>query len=136
MTLILQFPVHERFAGLVRHLAEQAAWRAGMGTSQVDDIKLAVTEVVSNAVESQRRTEQAAPLRVEIDVDPRFEVKVSDRGDGLDLNDVRHSPKLQRRSRYEGGLGLLITQALVDDLRVEPRHGGGSTVTAIVQRRG
>src|SRR2546423_15522946 len=135
MTLILQFPVHERFAGLARHLAEQAAWHAGMGTSQVDDIKLAVTEVVSNAVESQRRTQQAAPVRVEIDVGDRFEVKVSDRGDGLDLNAIRRSPKLQPRSRDEGGLGLLITQALVDDLRVEPRDGGGSTVTAVVQRR-
>ena len=130
MSLAVEIPVDDRFVGLVRHLAAQAARRAELSEDRVDDVKLAVTELVSNALEAQRRLGVATPVRVEIRIADPFEVRVLDRGDGLELPLRRGSLK----SPQQGGLGLMITQALVDGLVVSRRDGGGSAVAVSMSR--
>ena len=119
----------KRYVGLVRHVAAQAARRAELSEERVDDVKLAVTELVSNAIEAHNRAGETSLVRVEIVIDNPFEVRVLDRGEGLDEDALRRSSMVD-----EGGLGLMITQALVDQLRVEPRQGGGSEITVSMAR--
>ena len=130
MTVALEIPTDDRFVGLVRHLAAQAARRAELSEEQIDDVRVAVSEVVANAFAAQRRAGAADPVRVEIGIDHEIRVAVLDRGDGVDMAVL----DLPGTEPDEPTLGLLITRALVDDLRIERRQGGGSEVCLIVTR--
>ena len=129
MSLALEVPVEDRFVGLVRHLAAQAARRAELSEERVDDVKVAVTEIVSNAFEAQRRAGSGDPVRVEIAIDSGFEVAVLDRGPGVDPAIVTGAVPGPAE-----GLGLIITRSLVDAIDAEARPGGGSRVVLRMAR--
>jgi anti-sigma regulatory factor (Ser/Thr protein kinase) len=128
--LSLELPVDDRYVGLVRHVAAQAARRAALGEERIDDVKVAVTEVVSYAMAAHRRAELDAPVVVEMEIDGAFTVRVSDRAGDLTIDEVDSPASFHDDSR----LGLAITKALVDDLRIEVREGGGSVVTVVVSQ--
>jgi anti-sigma regulatory factor (Ser/Thr protein kinase) len=126
--LSLELPIDDRYVGLVRHVAAQAARRAALGEERIDDVKVAVTEVVSYAMAAHRRADLESPVLVEMEIGGAFRLRVSDRAGGLTLDEVDSPASFTDDSR----LGLAITKALVDDLLIEPRDGGGSIVTMVV----
>src|SRR6202048_3672789 len=69
-------PVHVRTARLV---ATAVARRSGVDESLLDEVRLAVGEACSRAVEAHQRHCPAEPVRIEMtDQDQRFVVTVSD----------------------------------------------------------
>ena len=69
-------PAHVRTARLV---ATAVARRSGVDESLLDEVRLAVGEACSRAVEAHRRHCPAEPVRIEMtDQDERFVVTVSD----------------------------------------------------------
>ncbi|HJZ28879.1 MAG TPA: ATP-binding protein, partial [Streptosporangiaceae bacterium] len=69
-------PAHVRTARLV---ATAVARRSGVDESLLDEVRLAVGEACSRAVEAHRRHCPAEPVRIEMtDQDQRFVVTVSD----------------------------------------------------------
>ena len=95
----------------------------------VDDLALAVTELVTNAVEAS--PSPASEVKIEAGyTEPDLYVEVCDEGDGftLDRDRIAHGPA----SHSIRGRGLPIVQALVDLVSVE-RHEGCTKV--IVTRR-
>ena len=82
-----------------------------------DDLAVAVTEACSNVV---RHAPDGGNYRLTIDVDDdRCLIVVRDTGPGFD-------PTLPRKTSpdREGGRGLFLMHALVDDLRFERRQPG------------
>ena len=78
-------PAHVRTARLV---ATAVARRSGVDESLLDEVRLAVGEACSRAVEAHRRHCPAEPVRIEMtDQDQRFVVTVSD-----------HAPTVPARS--------------------------------------
>ena len=87
-------PAHVRTARLV---ATAVARRSGVDESLLDEVRLAVGEACSRAVEAHRRHCPAEPVRIEMtDQDQRFVVTVSD-----------HAPTAHARSAgpRDGGDG-------------------------------
>src|ERR1700723_1927403 len=69
-------PAHVRTARLV---ATAVARRSGVDEALLDEVRLAVGEACSRAVEAHRRHCPAEPIRIELtDQDQRFVVTVSD----------------------------------------------------------
>jgi anti-sigma regulatory factor (Ser/Thr protein kinase) len=128
VTLALEIPVEERFVSLVRHVAAQAGRRAELSEDQIEDMRVAVTEVVSCALAAQRQAGQASPIRVEIAIGDPLKVVVLDRGGGTD-------PESIGTLLDDHNLGLVIARTLVDRLEVEPRPGGGSRVVLAMAGR-
>jgi anti-sigma regulatory factor (Ser/Thr protein kinase) len=124
--LALEIPPLDEFVGLTRHLVGQAASHAEIGDDRVDDARLCVSEIVSNALDAQRRVASDEPVRVEIDIGPGLSVTVLDRGDGCSL-DAASIPSVASNS--DEHLGLLIMTALADRVTIAPRFGGGTMVT-------
>jgi serine/threonine-protein kinase RsbW len=90
-----------------------------------EDLAIAVTEACSNVV---RHAVGVASYRLTVDVDDdRCVIEVRDTGPGFD-------PDLPRNTTADGGRGLLLMLALVDDLRLERRHPG-MNVTMIKRLR-
>jgi serine/threonine-protein kinase RsbW len=127
-------PAHVRTARLV---ATAVARRSGVDESLLDEVRLAVGEACSRAVEAHRRHCPAEPVRIEMtDQDERFVVTVSDHaptaparpaaaapaGGGAGLDGVGHDGG----SAIPAGFGLAVISGLADDVRVLSTSSGVS----------
>jgi len=83
-------PAHVRTARLV---ATAVARRSGVDESLLDEVRLAVGEACSRAVEAHRRHCPAEPVRIEMtDQDQRFVVTVSDHAPTVPARPAAHAP--------------------------------------------
>jgi serine/threonine-protein kinase RsbW len=128
-------PAHVRTARLV---ATAVARRSGVDEALLDEVRLAVGEACSRAVEAHRRHCPAEPVRIEMtDLGERFEVVVSDavpaapaesagasRANGAgsgSADNGTHSP-----GGLPGGFGLAVISGLADDVRITASESGVS----------
>jgi len=145
-------PVHVRTARLV---ATAVARRSGVAESLLDEVRLAVGEACSRAVEAHLRHCPGQPIRVALTDDgERFEVVVTDA-----VPDAEHGTSVgtvgvngnsavpsavsagsgdvaegEIPLRLPDGVGLAVIAGLADDVRVAPA-GSGTSVTMSWKRR-
>jgi serine/threonine-protein kinase RsbW len=117
-------PAHVRTARLV---ATAVARRSGVAESLLDEVRLAVGEACSRAVEANRRSSPAEPVRIALtDVAGRFEVEVTDIG----ARSADGASRLGGGSGDGGGLppgfGIAVITGLADDVQVEQTAAGTS----------
>jgi serine/threonine-protein kinase RsbW len=148
-------PVHVRTARLV---ATAVARRSGVAESLLDEVRLAVGEACSRAVEAHQRHCPTEPIRVSLTDDgEQFQVVVTDAvpGSGHDLPAgtglMAHgrpagAPAEGGNGRAPGAdlvsvplrlpddVGLAVIAGLADDVRIGPA-GQGTSVTMIWKRR-
>ncbi len=132
-------PAHVRTARLV---ATAGARRSGVDESLLDEVRLAVGEACSRAVEAHRRHCPAEPVRIEMtDQDQRFVVTVSDHaptaparpatpappGDGAGHEAVGYEAVgYDGGSAFPAGFGLAVISGLAEDVRVLSTSSGVS----------
>lgn len=102
---------------------------------RLDDLRLAVSEACTNAIEAQLRAppdRAKAPIRVRCWIDDgRVEVEIHDNGAGFDPRSLAPHPPVTDPARleYEGGLGIPLIELLSD--KVDFRSGPLGTVVAM-----
>jgi serine/threonine-protein kinase RsbW len=135
-------PAHVRTARLV---ATAVARRSGVDEALLDEVRLAVGEACSRAVEAHRRHCPAEPVKIEMTAaDERFVVTVSDHaptaaaqagapangnGAGHDAagNGSEHAAQADDDgSAFPAGFGLAVISGLADDVRVLSTSSGVS----------
>jgi serine/threonine-protein kinase RsbW len=135
-------PVHVRTARLV---ATAVARRSGVAESLLDEVRLAVGEACSRAVEAHLRHCPGEPIRVALTDDgEQFEVVVTDavpdagHGDGAPLAGFGGGDFAgidgEAPLRLPDGVGLAVIAGLADDVRVSSA-GSGTSVTMSWKRR-
>jgi anti-sigma regulatory factor (Ser/Thr protein kinase) len=147
-------PAHIRTARLV---ATAVARRSGMDESLLDEIRLAVGEACSRAVEAHRKHCPAHPIRVALcDDGERFEVVVTDAAprdaDGAPAEGdsaaaavpggngaaAGVAPTAASDSgvilQLPAGVGLAVISGLADEVRISPA-GDGTSVAMSWKRR-
>lgn len=123
-------PAHVRTARLV---ATAIARRTGVAEAMLDEVRLAVGEACSRAVEAHRLHCPDEPIRIELrDDSGRFEVTVSDAAPseepGSELGDAR--PGAANGDDSGGilpdmsGFGIAVIAGLADDMEVYPGPKG------------
>ena len=148
-------PVHVRTARLV---ATAVARRSGVAESLLDEVRLAVGEACSRAVEAHQRHCPTEPIRVSLTDDgEQFQVVVTDAVPGSE-HDLPAGVSLPAGTGAGGGngaalggdltspsggtvplrlpedVGLAVIAGLADDVRIAPA-GPGTSVTMIWKRR-
>jgi anti-sigma regulatory factor (Ser/Thr protein kinase) len=132
-------PAHVRTARLV---ATAVARRSGVAEALLDEVRLAVGEACSRAVEAHRRHCPAEPVRIELsNLGERFEVAVIDAAPP-DTGGFAPSVSQQAASNGTGGdaaasgtagphtggfpagFGLAVISGLADDVRISSTDGG------------
>ena len=132
-------PAHVRTARLV---ATAVARRSGVDEALLDEVRLAVGEACSRAVEAHRRHCPAEPVRIEMtDQGERFVVVVSDHapsatatpaginGHGLGQGGAAGAAAVVQGADDAGipaGFGLAVISGLADDVRVSSTSSGVS----------
>jgi serine/threonine-protein kinase RsbW len=132
----LEIPARPEFIALARLVV--SAFAAGVGTladDRIDDLKLAVSEACTNAVEAHGAvaTDERVVIRCAAG-DDWVEVTVEDRGGGFDPAALPlHPPATDpERLRFERGLGIPLIRSLVDE--VEFLSSSEGTRVRIVMR--
>ena len=117
-------PAHVRTARLV---ATAVARRSGVDEALLDEVRLAVGEACSRAVEAHRRHCPAEPVRIEMtDQDERFVVTVSDHAPTAPARPAA-AAQASGGAGLEGvGYGLAVISGLADDVRVLSTSSGVS----------
>ena len=112
-------PAHVRTARLV---AAAVARRSGVDESLLDEVRLAVGEACSRAVEEHRLHCPTEPVRLALtELAGRFEVEVTDTsmaGGGADGD--------RRRSACPPGFGIAVIAGLADDVQISETAAGTS----------
>jgi serine/threonine-protein kinase RsbW len=127
-------PAHVRTARLV---ATAVARRSGVDEALLDEVRLAVGEACSRAVEAHQRHCPAEPVRIEMtDTDERFVVVVSDHAPtasasppapgGRESENERPVPGQDGGVAIPAGFGLAVISGLADDVRVSSSSSGVS----------
>lgn len=124
-------PAHVRTARLV---ATAVARRSGVDESLLDEVRLAVGEACSRAVEGHQRYCPAEPVRLALsDQAGRFEVEVTDTcvpGPGWPGSPGAAGPGTgaegDAHSTLPAGLGIAVIEGLADDVQISETPAGTS----------
>ena len=129
-SLELSVPARVEYIAVVRLVvASLANARRIMADDRIDDLKLAVSEACTNAIEANAESGTSAPVVVSCwEAPERFEVCVADSGPGFDPDDLPQHPPVTDPDRlnFERGLGIPLIRSLVDDVRFESGPEGTS----------
>ncbi len=125
LTLVL--PNKPQYVNVARLAVSGIASRMGFDVDTVDDIKLALAEACTNAIE-HGSSKGCAEYRIEFGVTRRcLTISIADRGCGIDREKMYGAPDLQ--NLREGGLGIFIINTLMDQVEFETVPGTGFTIT-------
>jgi len=130
LSLELVVPSRHEYVAVARLVvASLASARRALADERIDDLKLAVSEACTNAIEANLGSGRGAPVVVTCwEAPERLEVCVSDSGRGFDPNLLPGHPPVTdpERLNFERGLGIPLIRSLVDDLRFESGPAGTS----------
>jgi anti-sigma regulatory factor (Ser/Thr protein kinase) len=125
-------PAHVRTARLV---ATAVARRSGVDESLLDEVRLAVGEACSRAVEGHQLYCPGEPVRLALtDLAGRFEVEVTDTcapgarspaGQGAS-DAVTSGPGTENNGSLPAGLGIAVIAGLADDVQISETAMGTS----------
>jgi anti-sigma regulatory factor (Ser/Thr protein kinase) len=133
-------PAHVRTARLV---ATAVARRSGVDESLLDEVRLAVGEACSRAVEGHQLYCPGEPVRLALtDLAGRFEVEVTDTcvpgvrstgapgtvadHAGADPADPEGSAAVSAEADFPAGLGIAVIEGLADDVQISETAAGTS----------
>jgi serine/threonine-protein kinase RsbW len=133
-TAELEIPAESRYVAAAREFVADEARAAGwLDDEQVDDLRLVVSETVTNALRAHVTRDVEELIRVRSSVfDDRVEISVTDAAGGFEVSPdpvALVEPDLAR----EGGFGLPLIEALSDEAHFTPTDAG--TVVRVVVYR-
>ncbi len=125
----LEFPSRSSNEGFARSAVACFAAQMDPTINELEDIKTAVSEAVTNAiVHAYPDTIGSVTLRVRICPDNVLEVTVKDRGRGIADVDQARQPMFTTGGEERSGMGFTIMESFVDQLAVRSTLGRGTTV--------
>src|SRR5687768_16191493 len=115
----LEIPARAEFVALARLVVSAlASARRALADDRIDDLKLAVSEACTNAIEAHGSDiDENVVLRC-FEGDDRLEVTVEDKGPGFDPAALPEHPPVTDPDRlnFERGLGIPLIRTLVDEV--------------------
>ena len=112
------------------HVSLEFAAQLDPTLEEVNDVKTAVSEAVTNAiVHAYPDTIGRIVMKLRIREDHSLEVVVRDWGVGIEDVEQARTPLFTTGSEERSGMGFTIMESFMDTLRVRSAPGKGTTVT-------
>ena len=126
----LEFPSRSANEGFARTAAACFAAQLDPTLEEVNDIKTAVSEAVTNAIVHAYPDSLGKVLvRLRIREGNVLEIMVKDWGVGIADVDQARTPLFTTGSEERSGMGFTIMESFMDTLKVRSAPGKGTTVT-------
>ena len=123
----LSIPANPIFERVVRASAAEVGTAFGFSDERIEDLKLAISEAVNNAIEHGNRKAQGTFVDVTFQIDhQKLEIQISDQGGGVEHIDF--SRRIVEEENLDNGMlrgfGMYLIGALVDDYEVRSSQQG------------
>lgn len=119
----LSIPVRVDYVQLVRAVVGSlAATNPELSTARIADLRLVVSEALTNAIRAQEKNSISERLYVLCKLtDSAIEVEVRDNATGFDVDLIQDLPPTEspERLKHERGLGLSIMREMSDGLEIK-----------------
>ena len=136
--VVLEIPARPDYLVVARQVvAAAASVEPTFHDERIDDLRIAVSEATTNAIEAHTDLDSADRIKIRCDLgDDRIEVEVLDEGGGFDPERVGSAPEPTHPERleWERGLGIPIMKEYADETEIRPTRGG-TAVRLVVYRR-
>jgi serine/threonine-protein kinase RsbW len=125
----MRVPAKAEYVGVVRLSLSGIANRLGFSYEDIEDLKVAVSEAVTNAVTHAYDHEEEGEVTIGFGVyENRLEVMVADHGTSFKMSEIkdRIGPQEETDSIEEvreGGFGLFLINALMDKVQINNDYG-------------
>jgi serine/threonine-protein kinase RsbW len=135
--VVLEIPATPAYVGVARSVVYAAAAIVpGIDDERLDDLRIAVSEACTNAVEAHQSVQTLDRVVLRCDLEPtQLLVRIEDSGDGFDPDavPVRPAPGEPGHLDAERGWGIQLIRALVDRAEFSS-SADGTAVTLTMQR--
>ena len=128
--LLLEFPSHSSNESFARTAVSCFAAQMDPTLGELEDIKTAVSEAVTNAiVHGYPESIGKVSVKVRICPDNVLELTVKDHGRGISDVDKARQPMFTTGGEERSGMGFTIMESFMDKLTVRSVPGRGTTVS-------
>jgi serine/threonine-protein kinase RsbW len=135
LVLELEIPASPEYIAIARLVVSSlASARRALADERIDDLKLAVSEACTNAIEAHTNTATNEHVRIRVwEGDDQLAVAVEDRGPGFDPEALSPHPPVTdpERLNFERGLGIPLIRTLVDRVEFYPSSKGTSVLMTL-----
>lgn len=117
-------------------LTEAIKAEAALSTERLQDLRLAVSEATTNAIEAHSRSEIDTPVAIRVSVTAKtVVVEITDFGGGFEPDKLKAHPPVTdpERLKYERGLGVTLMKRLTDECDI--KSGSNGTKVRLLMNR-
>lgn len=135
----MKFPAKPDYVGVVRLTASGIASRMGYSYEDIEDIKVSISEAITNAVTHAYEGEGEVTIGFGVYED-RLEIMVADHGGSFDLSAIKKDigpydkEEEDIENLREGGFGLFLINALMDKVEINNNYGVIVLMTKFLQK--
>lgn len=128
----IRVPAKPQYVSVIRLTVSGLATRLGFLYDEIEDMKIAVSEAVTNVVQHAYNSVDEGEIVIGCALYAnKIEIMVADYGDGFNFEEIKSKIGPYREddnisSLREGGLGLYLMETLMDEVKVN--NEGGVTV--------
>lgn len=126
--VVLTLPALMEYVSVVRSVvASTAQLHPGIQPERIEDLRVAVSEAMTNAIRSHQNAGASAEISVNCRVaEDHIEIIVRDQGKGFDLDALPNMPEPDSPDRllHESGMGLRLMRMLADEAEIQPSPSG------------
>ena len=126
--IVLEIPARTEYVSLVRVVVAAAAEiEPDMDHDRIEDLRVAVSEATTNAIESHGLHGLSDRIRIQCNLaDDEVAVVVHDQGMGFEPSDVPKLPEPESPDRllHESGLGVHLMRSLADESEISSSESG------------
>jgi serine/threonine-protein kinase RsbW len=126
----MKIPAKPDYLGVIRLTLSGIASRMGYTYEVIEDIKIALSEACTNAVQHAYSEHEVGEVIIGFGIyEDKLELMVADSGKSFDFIETKNELGPYTESSTvdqltEGGLGLYLIEALMDEVRVLDHTGG------------
>ncbi|TYR78360.1 anti-sigma B factor RsbW [Priestia megaterium] len=136
----MKIPAKPDYVAIIRLTLSGIANRMGFSYDDIEDIKIAVSEACTNAVQHAYKDEADGEVKIGFGLfSDRLEIMVIDNGESFDFAKLKEQIGPYETSREveflpEGGLGLYLIETLMDEVKMVNSTGVTLMMTKYLQR--
>ncbi|MCA1032971.1 anti-sigma B factor RsbW [Bacillus timonensis] len=137
----MKIPAKPEYVGVVRLTLSGIANRMGYSYEEIEDLKVATSEACTNAVQHAYQANEEGEVTVGYAIYPNhLEIMVADNGKSFNFTQMKEEIGPYHTSQsveqlQEGGLGLYLIDALMDEVNVHHEYGVTVFMKKYLQKR-
>jgi serine/threonine-protein kinase RsbW len=135
--VVLEIPAEPEHVRTARLFAASAARQFGVDEERVEDLKVAVSEAATNAMNAHHASGTREPIRIVVSPEAAaVRVSVVDAGAGFEPSERIDATEdyTPPAGLFEGSLGLALIRSLFPSAKISRNAAQGMTVSIVIDR--